>query len=213
MTSLTGFLPTLLLLFCTPSLAWTTRSFLVGHRRAQLRPAPLAAEVTTTNKEEVAAASSEELTWSAERGVATAEGAVLSASYRFDCPGEVCGDGVSRSLMTSYIAMGPEEGPPLLLVHGFGASAYHWRGNVATLAAAGNRVYAVDLVGFGASEKPVMPYDSDVWSEQCAAFLRDVAGCGGGKKQALVAGNSIGGFTVLALAATHPDLVRGWVRR
>jgi pimeloyl-ACP methyl ester carboxylesterase len=105
------------------------------------------------------------------------------------------------------------------------------RSNVAPLAAEGYRVYAIDLVGFGSTDKPVMDYDSDAWSEQCAAFLREVAGCGGATtengessspssgsasasasantKRALVAGNSIGGFTALALAATHPDLVSG----
>ncbi|EGB04446.1 hypothetical protein AURANDRAFT_13498, partial [Aureococcus anophagefferens] len=97
---------------------------------------------------------------------------------------------------------------PVLLVHGFGASSYHWRANVNAIAEAGYRVYAVDLCGFGRSEKPVMDYDSDLWVEQCAALLRDVAGCGSGAR-AVVAGNSIGGFTALALGALHPELVRG----
>lgn len=64
------------------------------------------------------------------------------------------------------------------------------------------------LVGFGLSSKPVIDYDSRLWREQCAAFLRDVAGCGGATR-AIVAGNSIGGYTALALAAEYPELTLG----
>lgn len=98
----------------------------------------------------------------------------------------------------------------MLLVHGFGASGFHWRRNVPVLAAAGYRVYAIDLIGFGLSSKPVIEYDAAIWTEQCAAFLRDVAGCGPATgKRALIAGNSIGGYTALATGAAHPDLILG----
>ena len=53
------------------------------------------------------------------------------------------------SLTVNYIVDGPEDGQPFLLIHGFGASGFHWRRNVPALAAAGYRVYAIDLVGFG----------------------------------------------------------------
>merc|ERR1740133_435937 len=82
------------------------------------------------------------------------------------------------SLTVNYIAAGPEDGQPFLLIHGFGASGFHWRRNVPALAAAGYRVYAIDLVGFGLSSKPIIDYDSRLWRDQCAAFLREVAGCG-----------------------------------
>lgn len=45
-------------------------------------------------------------------------------------------------------------GPSVLLVHGFGGNADHWRDNTAALAAAGMRVYAIDLLGYGKSDKP-----------------------------------------------------------
>ena len=70
------------------------------------------------------------------------------------------------------------------------------------------RVYAIDLLGFGATDKPVLEYKAELWRDECAAFLREVAGCGP-TKRAVVAGNSIGGYTALALASTHPELVRG----
>jgi len=114
-----------------------------------------------------------------------------------------------QPLTVNYIAAGPEEGPPILLIHGFGASGFHWRRNVNPLAAAGYRVYAIDLIGFGKSSKPVIDYDSRLWREQCACFLRECASCGAGGRRAIVAGNSIGGYAALSLAAEYPDLVRG----
>jgi pimeloyl-ACP methyl ester carboxylesterase len=49
---------------------------------------------------------------------------------------------------------GPADGVPVLLIHGFGASVGHWRNNIPALAAAGYRTYAIDLLGFGGSDKP-----------------------------------------------------------
>lgn len=109
----------------------------------------------------------------------------------------------------NYIATGPEDAQPFLLIHGFGASSFHWRRNVNVLAQAGYRVYAIDLIGFGLSSKPVIDYDSRLWREQCASFLRDVAGCGEGGRRAIVCGNSIGGYAALSVGAAYPELVMG----
>jgi len=119
-------------------------------------------------------------------------------SYDFD----------GRSLRVNYIAAGPEQGTPFLLIHGFGASGFHWRRNVNVLAAAGYRVYAIDLIGFGLSSKPVCDYDAIIWREQCAAFLREVGGCGAGRR-AILAGNSIGGYAALMTGSKYPELVLG----
>ena len=45
------------------------------------------------------------------------------------------------------------EGPPLLLIHGFGASTYTWR-KIAPDLSRNHRVIAVDMKGFGQSDKP-----------------------------------------------------------
>lgn len=45
---------------------------------------------------------------------------------------------------------GGESKPPLLLIHGFGASIYHWRDNIPSLSQ-NYHVYAIDLLGFGLS--------------------------------------------------------------
>ena len=48
--------------------------------------------------------------------------------------------------------------PPLLLIHGFGASTDHWRKNIAELSQ-DFEVYAIDLLGFGRSQKPAWTYN------------------------------------------------------
>lgn len=97
------------------------------------------------------------------------------------------------------------EGPPIVLVHGFGASAFHWRYNIPELAKR-YTVYAVDLLGFGWSEKALVEYDAMIWKDQVIDFLKDVV-----KEPAIVAGNSLGGFTALATAAALPEQVIGVV--
>ena len=111
-----------------------------------------------------------------------------------------------REHTTHYIAHGPDDGPPVVLVHGFGASSYHWRHNIAALADAGYRVYAPCLLGYGFSDKALVDYSLEFWGAQVADFLRDVV-----KAPAVIAGNSIGAVTVLAAAYQCPELVRGVV--
>jgi len=55
-----------------------------------------------------------------------------------------------------YQSAGEENtgGPSLVLIHGFGGNADHWRKNTPELAKAGFRVFALDLIGYGYSDKP-----------------------------------------------------------
>jgi len=68
-------------------------------------------------------------------------------------------------------------GQPLLLVHGIyaGASAYEWRHNFDALAQ-DYRVYAVDLLGFGLSDKPNVPYSANLYVRLIEDFMREVIG-------------------------------------
>lgn len=56
--------------------------------------------------------------------------------------------------------------PALVLIHGFGASVYHWRYNIPALVKAGYRVLALDLLGFGLSDKPIIEYSAETWRDQ-----------------------------------------------
>lgn len=98
------------------------------------------------------------------------------------------------------------EGQPLLLIHGFGASIGHWRQNIGVLAAAGYRVFAIDLLGFGGSDKPPLDYSLTLWQEQLRAFWAE-------KIQAptVFVGNSIGGLLSLMMMAEYPDLTAGGI--
>ena len=70
---------------------------------------------------------------------------------------------------------GPQDKPPVVLVHGFGASAYHWRYIIPELAKH-YCVHAVDLLGFGFSEKPSVVYDGyNIWSEQLSDYVKQAS--------------------------------------
>jgi pimeloyl-ACP methyl ester carboxylesterase len=107
----------------------------------------------------------------------------------------------------NYVEMGDKSKPALLLIHGFGASSYHWRFNIPELAK-DYHVYAFCKLGFGLSSKPVQDYTAEVWRDQTVSFLKEVIG-----KPTTVAGNSIGGLTALYAAATDEakPLVNGCV--
>ncbi|KAL4438016.1 hypothetical protein ABPG77_004237 [Micractinium sp. CCAP 211/92] len=96
-------------------------------------------------------------------------------------------------------------GPAVLLVHGFGASSRHWRRNIGALADAGYKVYAVDLLGQGGSEKPVIDYSMELWRDQLLDFLSEHI-----QGPTVLVGNSIGSLATLMVAdAAPPDQVAG----
>ena len=105
-----------------------------------------------------------------------------------------------------------ESGPVVLLIHGFGASVYHWRYIVPELAKH-CRVYAIDTLGFGWSEKAIIDYDGyGIWSDQISEFIQDVVQpMTGADEKVVLVGNSLGGYNSLSTAAAHPSLVKGVV--
>lgn len=123
-----------------------------------------------------------------------------------------------RSHKINWLSAGNESGtgPIILLVHGFGASVYHWRFLVPALAKAGCRVYALDCLGFGWSDKALVDYsDYSIWTDQIADFTAEVilknSNGGHAQEKIVLVGNSLGGYNSLAAAATHPNLVKGVV--
>lgn len=98
-------------------------------------------------------------------------------------------------------AWGSSARPAVVLVHGFGASMGHWRNLVPHLSSAGYRVLALDLVGLGASDKPMtgVEYTIETWAELLGSFVSEVV-----QGPAVIAGNSIGSLVALAAAAALP---------
>ncbi len=97
-------------------------------------------------------------------------------------------------------------GKPLLLIHGFGASIGHWQKNIPVLAESGYRVYALDLLGFGASGKPPLDYSLELWQEQIKDFWQEQI-----KQPTVFIGNSIGALLSLMLVTNHPEIAAGGV--
>lgn len=93
-------------------------------------------------------------------------------------------------------------GPAVVLVHGFNHHAEAWVRNIHVLAAAGYRVIALDLPGFGRSGVPRMRYSLRGYSEFIISFL-DALEVG----RAHLVGSSMGGAIVLKTAIDNPGRV------
>ncbi len=104
-----------------------------------------------------------------------------------------------------YQVMGPPDGMPLLLVHGFGSLLEHWMDTMPTLAAT-MRCYALDLYGLGYSAMPRITPNTHLWGEQLAYFAEHVVG-----QPTVLIANSLGGSAALAAARLRPAWVRALV--
>jgi pyruvate dehydrogenase E2 component (dihydrolipoamide acetyltransferase) len=101
-----------------------------------------------------------------------------------------------------YLKIGEGEGPPVLLLHGFGGDINIWVFNQETLAEAGRTVYALDLPGHGQSSKDVGEGDLGTFVETVAGFMDEM-----GIVKAHLVGHSMGGAISGSLALAHPNRV------
>lgn len=103
---------------------------------------------------------------------------------------------------TMNYAVGPPNGPPLLLVHG---QMVDWTTYMRVLPdlAQDFHVFAVDCYGHGSSSREPGRYSNVAMGRDQATFLREVIG-----GPAYVSGNSSGGLLGIQIANEAPDLVR-----
>ena len=95
------------------------------------------------------------------------------------------------------------DGPPVLMVHGLGATKVSFLPTLAALAPQGFRAIAADLPGFGDSHKPLMArYDAAFFAQEMVALLDalDI-------ERAHVIGNSMGGRVAIEIGLQAPERV------
>ena len=103
------------------------------------------------------------------------------------------------------VERGEPTSPPVLLIHGYGCSAFVFRRNMPVLADAGFRAIAVDLKGHGLSDKPVAPEEYTV--DSLVEHLRDILDALGLERPAL-AGHSLGGSLIYHFTAKYRHRAR-----
>lgn len=93
------------------------------------------------------------------------------------------------------------------MVHGIGAgcSSYEFR-NIWDALAQKHTVYALDLLGFGKSDKPPIPYTDATYINLLSDFAREVMGVGDGRGEADVIATSLSAAYVIALSQRDPSL-------
>ena len=110
----------------------------------------------------------------------------------------------SGDLVLDAVAVGPPDGPPVVLMHGFPQTSWSWRGVWPALADAGFRVVAPDLRGYSPDARPqeVEAYRMAHLVADAVAVVDHVGG------SAHVVGHDWGAAIAWHLAGRHPDKVR-----
>ena len=116
-----------------------------------------------------------------------------------------------KDLRVHFRVTGEESNPPIVLIHGFGASSDHWRNNAEIFASEGFRVYGIDLIGFGKSDQNLQGkinlLDNQFWANQLASFLDEIVDIQKNGKVILI-GNSLGALTAITTLSNRPELIK-----
>ncbi len=96
------------------------------------------------------------------------------------------------------------QGPLVLMLHGFPEFWWAWRHQLVEIADAGYRAVAIDLRGYGASDKPPRGYDPFTITGDIAAVIKSL-----GERAAVVVGHDWGAYVAWSLAVSHAPVVRG----
>jgi pimeloyl-ACP methyl ester carboxylesterase len=106
-----------------------------------------------------------------------------------------------RNASISTMVAGPPDAPPMVMIHGLGATKASFLTIVGRLAR-DYRVIALDLPGFGASSKPLGRYDAPWFSGYVAGLLDALE-----VERAFLIGNSMGGRISMEVAMRAPERV------
>jgi len=108
---------------------------------------------------------------------------------------------VASGIKTRYWSVG-DRGSPVILIHGFGASVEIWQHNVSALSN-NHRVYALDLVGYGRSDKPSGKYSPSFLINHLNEFASALH-----IERASLVGLSMGGAVSLLYTLAYPEKVQ-----
>ncbi len=116
-----------------------------------------------------------------------------------------------KDLRVHFRVTGEDSDPPIVLIHGFGASSDHWRNNAEIFASEGFRVFGIDLIGFGKSEQnlqsKIKHLENQFWANQLASFLDEIVDIQKNGKVILI-GNSLGALTAITTLSNRPELIK-----
>jgi len=98
---------------------------------------------------------------------------------------------------------GEDDAPLIMLLHGFPQMWWCWRDHIPALVETGYRVVAMDLRGFGASDKPPHGYDTGGLARDVSGVIRSL-----GARDATVIGQGLGGSVAWSMPALFPQLTR-----
>ena len=101
------------------------------------------------------------------------------------------------------VGAGDESAPLVLLLHGFPEFWWAWRSQLPALADAGYRAVAVDLRGYGGSDRPPTGYEPYTLTTDVAGVIRAL-----GRPDAHVVGHGWGGWLAWSAAVLKPEAVR-----
>ena len=116
-----------------------------------------------------------------------------------------------KDLKVHFRFTGKESNPPIVLIHGFGASSDHWRNNAEIFALEGFRVFGIDLIGFGKSEQHLNSktkhLENEFWADQLTTFIDEIVDIKKSEKVILI-GNSLGALTAITALSKRPELIK-----
>jgi pimeloyl-ACP methyl ester carboxylesterase len=118
-------------------------------------------------------------------------------------------DVVGNGHRVAYGDHGPADGAPVTLIHGTPSSSVIWRNVVPSLVADGHRVVVLDLLGYGASERPADPQVDTSVSAQVDVVLAVLTAQG--VESAHIVAHDIGGGVAQRLGVLHPGRMRSLV--